>query len=117
MEYELVCDHQISVLEREFLAKSVLIATPGSRVCITRPSDFVRAPTVRNVEIHWEDVDVFNPDTAGCLVNVRFDQTAANGYRMVVAAVEHLGPWGNRRLWNASCRSFPRFFQRASRTC
>ncbi len=46
--------------------------------------------TFRQVETYWK-VDVFNPDTAGCLVNGRFDQTAANGYFVVVAAVERLG--------------------------
>ena len=63
--------------------------------------------TFRNIENHWE-VDVFNPDTAGCLVNGRFDQTSANGYFIVIAAVEQLGRTASvERIVQAMATFFP----------
>lgn len=44
----------------------------------------------REIETTWL-VDVFNPDTAGCLVNGRFDQIAANGYFYVLDEIRKLG--------------------------
>lgn len=40
----------------------------------------------REVENHW-DVEVFNPDTAGCLINGRFDQAAVDGYFVAITAI------------------------------
>jgi|GEM_PF-4479622 len=45
----------------------------------------------RDIETRW-DVDVFNPDTAGCLVNGRFTQTAVDGYFMVIEEIWQGGP-------------------------
>ena len=47
--------------------------------------------TFRDIENSW-DVDVFNPDTAGCLVNGRFDQIAVDGYFFVINTVWLEGP-------------------------
>lgn len=46
--------------------------------------------TFRDIESHW-DVELFNPDTASCLVNGRYDQAAADGYFYVLEEVRQLG--------------------------
>ena len=45
----------------------------------------------RDIETRW-DVDVFNPDTAGCLVNGRFNQIAVDGYFVTIEKVWQVGP-------------------------
>ena len=47
--------------------------------------------TFRSIENRW-GAQLFNPDTAGCLVNGRFDQAATDGYFLVLDAVWRLGP-------------------------
>lgn len=44
----------------------------------------------RDIELTW-DVGVFHPDTAGCLVSGRFNQSAADGYFYAVEEIWRLG--------------------------
>ena len=50
----------------------------------------VQLSMFRDIELTWEET-VFHPDTAGCLVNGRFDQRAAEGYFYAVEKIWRLG--------------------------
>lgn len=82
-------------------APRCLLDSAESRALLAKHNIYLtdaQIATFRDIENYW-DVDVFNPDTAGCLVNGRFDQTAVNGYFFVLrkvwqegrtASVEHI---------------------------
>lgn len=50
----------------------------------------VQLSMFRDIELTWEAA-VFHPDTAGCLVNGRFNQSAADGYFYAVEEIWRLG--------------------------
>lgn len=50
----------------------------------------VQLSMFREIVLTWE-ATVFHPDTAGCLVNGRFNQSAADGYFYAVEEIWRLG--------------------------
>ena len=70
-----------------------LLDSPQSQALLARPNIHLTEHQIaifRDIETHWH-VELFNPDTANCLVNGRFDQTAADGYFVVLEAIHPLG--------------------------
>lgn len=75
-------------------ASRCLLDSAESQTLLTQHNIYLTATQIasfRHIENDWV-VDVFNLDTVGCLINGRFDQTAADGYFLVIEALERGGP-------------------------
>ena len=70
-----------------------LLDSPESHALLARHNirlSQAQIKVFRDIETRWK-VNVFNMDTAGCLINGRFDQQAVDGYFIAVERIWRLG--------------------------